>query len=551
MAPAPASEQERRLQWLIVWRLVVGGLLLGGTLWLNLGAGLSPDGFTPLFLSALIAGTFTSSVIAVGGRLAGWPIVPRAVVALVSDLILATGLVYLSGGAASAFSILYGAAVLSAAVTLGQRAATFTTAASLVLYVTIGLALTSEWVPPPPDQSAAAYYMDMQALGYSLLSNTVGLIVVGGLSVALATRLQRERGAAQAAEKERARLSRLNEDIVRSLSSGLMTLDEDERVTSINPAGAELLGADEAGALEEPVDAILGFTPAMGQRAEESATLPGGRTLVLGYSRTPLIGSSGRSLLLFQDLTEIQELRDAAKRAEKLAVLGHLAAGLAHEIRNPLGSIRGSVQLVREAPGLDEEDGNLLDLVQGEVLRLNELVSTMLAVGRPPTPQPADVDLGELVREVRLLVDRDQELRGSSSVEVEAVAPLCLEADPDALRQIVWNLLKNALEASPERGVVTVRAREGDEETVVLEVEDQGTGIPESEREKLFDMFYSKRARGIGLGLALVHQLVESHEGTIVVADGVDGGALMRVTLPRVFAGQRRSLNGATTEAHP
>ncbi len=272
---------------------------------------------------------------------------------------------------------------------------------------------------------------------------------------------------------------------------------------------------------------------------------------MLGYSRTPLVDSSGRSLLLFQDLTEIQELRDAAQRAERLAALGHMAAGLAHEIRNPLGSIRGSVQLVREAQELSDEDATLLDLVQGEVLRLNELVSTMLAVGRPPTPQPADVDLGELVREVRTLVDRDEELRGSKAVAVEAVSPLPIEADPDALRQVVWNLVKNALEASPERGVVTVRAREGDDDTVVLEVEDQGSGIPESEREKLFDMFYSKRARGIGLGLALVHQLVGSHEGTIVVTDGADGGALMRVTLPRRFAGQRSSLNAATSEAHP
>jgi len=378
----------------------------------------------------------------------------------------------------------------------------------------------------------------------------IGLVVVGGLSVALASRLQRERGVARAAEQERARLSRLNEDIVRSLSSGLMTLGDEERVTSINPAGLEMLELSEADVLGEPIASLLGFTPEMGQRSEEPATLPGGRRLVLGYSRTPLVDSSSRSLLLFQDLTEIQELRDAAQRAERLAVLGHLAAGLAHEIRNPLGSIRGSVQLVREAPGLDEEDATLLDLVQGEVLRLNELVSTMLAVGRPPEPQPAPTDLGELVREVRQLVERDQELLGSRTLEVEAVA-LPLEADPDALRQVVWNLVKNALEASPERGTVTVRARVGEGETAVLEVEDQGSGIPPSEREKLFDMFYSKRARGIGLGLALVHQLVESHRGTIAVDDGANGGALLRIILPRRFEGSRPSQRAATRGARP
>ncbi|MBO6938015.1 MAG: PAS domain-containing protein [Deltaproteobacteria bacterium] len=550
MAPAdPATEQERRLQWLLVWRLIVGGLLLGGTLWLNLGAGLAADGFTPVMLSVLIVGTFTSSVLALAGRLAGWPLTPRALIPLLADLVLATGLVYLSGGAASAFSILYGAAVLSAAVTLGGRAATFTTAASIVLYVLVGLALSAEWVPPPPDQNPQAYRVDIQALGYSLLSNLVGLVVVGGLSVALAARLQKERGVARAAEQERARLSQLNDDIVRSLSSGLVTLSDDERITSINPAGLEMLGLAEHRVLGEPVGELLGFTPAMDRRAEQHATLPDGRVLVLGYSRTPLVDSSGRSLLLFQDLTEIQDLRTAAKRAEQLAVLGHLAAGLAHEIRNPLGAIRGSVQLVRDASELNEEDATLLDLVQGEVLRLNELVTTMLAVGRPVAPTPTDIDLADVAQGVSQLVSGDQELLGSKTIQVEAAEPLPLEADADAIRQVVWNLVKNALQASPERGVVTVRARRSDE-AVVLEVEDQGEGIPEAEREKLFDMFYSKRARGIGLGLALVHQIVESHKGTISVADGADGGALLRVTLPRRFEGVRPNV-AATTEAHP
>ncbi len=550
MAPADqATEQERRLQWLLVWRLIVGGLLLGGTLWLNLGAGLAPDGFTPVMLSGLIVGTFTSSVVALAGRLAGWSLTPRALIPLLADLVLATGLVYLSGGAASAFSILYGAAVLSAAVTLGGRAATFTTAASIVLYVALGLALSTEWIAPPPDQNPLGYRFDIQTLGYSLLSNVVGLIVVGGLSVALAARLQKERGVARAAEQERARLSQLNDDIVRSLSSGLVTLSDDERVTSINPAGLEMLGLQEQTVLGEPVHDMLGFVPVMDERAEERASLPDGREIVLGYTRAPLVDSSGRSLLLFQDLTEIQDLRDAAKRAERLAVLGHLAAGLAHEIRNPLGAIRGSVQLVREGHGLDEEDATLLDLVQEEVLRLNDLVTTMLAVGRPVAPVPTDIDLADLVRGVSQLVSGDQELLGTKSVEVEAAEPLPLEADPDAIRQVVWNLVKNALQASPERGVVVVRAHEGDG-TVVLEVEDQGDGIPESEREMLFDMFYSKRARGIGLGLALVHQIVEGHKGVISVADGADGGALLRVTLPRRFEGARPS-SAATSEAHP
>ena len=529
-----AAEQERRLQWLVVWRLVVGVLLLGGTLWLSLETGLAAEGFTSMALTALIVLTFATSALVAGGRIAGWSLRSRALGALAADLVLATGLVYVSGGAGSAFSILYGAAVLSAAIILGGRAATLATAASIVLYVVVALAVTAGWIAAPPDQSPAAYRLDVHALGVSLLSNVVGLVVVGALSVALAGRLSRERGVARAAEEERARLSRLNDDIVRSLSSGLMTLGEGDRITSINPAGVQLLGAPEEDVVGAPVEAVLGFRPGLDERAEAKSQLADGRELILGYSRTPLVEASGRSLLLFQDLTEIEELRDAARRAERLALLGHLAAGLAHEIRNPLGSIHGSVQLVRESGALDDEDAALLDLVKIEVRRLNELVSTMLAVGRPATPQPRPVDVASLAREVARLVEGDADLVGRRTVVVEAPDVLEAEVDPDGIRQVIWNLVKNGLQASPEGEQVTVRLRSAGD-ALELEVEDRGAGVPEDERRRLFESFYTRRARGIGLGLALVHQIVRGHGGEIRVTDGAGGGALFQITLPRRF----------------
>ena len=532
-----ATERERRLQWLALWRLLVGTLLLGAALWLTLDTGVPPDGFTPIVLTALIVTTFSTTALVMGGRLAGWPVGVRAWLPIGADLLVASGLVYVSGGAVSAFSILYGAAVLGASVTTGGRGAVITAAASLVLYVSIALGMSSEWFPLPPDQAIAAYQLDVKTLGFSLLSNVVGLVIVGSLSVALAARLERERGVAEAAEAARARLSRLNDDIVQSLGSGLVTLSSDERVTSINAAGLALLGLEETVAIGERVEELLGFSPLMDQRAEERASVPSGRELVLGYSRTPLIGEGGRSLLLFQDLTEITELRNASKRAERLAVLGRLAAGLAHEIRNPLGSIQGSVQLVRDSGSLDSEDASLLDLVRGEVKRLNDLVGTMLAVGRPTAPQPRLSDLAAIVRDTVQLVMGDRSLVGARTIAVQADTAVAALLDPDALRQVVWNLLKNALQASEARGRVHVRAlEEGDR--AVLEVEDEGEGIPEHEREKLFDMFYTKRARGIGLGLALVHQIVEAHGGTIVIEDGAAGGARFRVVLPKGTAAE-------------
>jgi len=530
--PTGTAERERRLQWLALWRLLVGTLILGISLWLHLDAGVALDGFTPTALTALIVVTFSTTAVALGGRLAGWPFGGRAWLSIAADLVVATGLVYVSGGAASAFSILYGASILGAAITIGVRGAVVATAASLVLYALIALGVSSSWLPVPPDQNPAAYALELRELAFSMLSNVVGLVAVGGLSLVLASRLEQERGAAVAAEAARARLSQLNDDIVRSLGSGLVTLGADDRVTFINEAGLALLDRTEADILGQPIEAVLGFAPAMDGRAEGRSTTADGRALVLGYSRTPLVGEAGRSLLLFQDLTEITELREAAKRADQLAVLGRLAAGLAHEIRNPLGSIQGSVQLVRDSGDLDPEDASLLDLVRGEVQRLNDLVVTMLAVGRPTAPRPRQADLAQVVRATVQLIESDADLTEGRPVDVIGPASIAAVFDPDAMKQVVWNLVKNALQASPAQGQVRVRVRE-ESDQVLLEVEDEGEGVPEEEREKLFDMFFTKRARGIGLGLALVHQIVEAHWGTIAVTQGESGGALFRVTLPR------------------
>lgn len=514
-----------RQLWLLGGRLVAATLLLGG----NLIAGPRSGTMTHDAVRVLIAATFAFSLgVAVtlartrnadwvGWLQIGW------------DLALVTGLVYLFGGATSQFSFLFGVVILAAALAMGPRETQLTAGAAIVLYAAIGLSLASGWLPTLPDVPPRD--VDEQDLALSLLRNVVGLVLVSLLASALAERLRRTGGQLREAAQSAAGHARFNEDLMRSLASGLLTVDAEGEVRRINPAGAALLGGTADDITGTDARDLLPLRDSLidGERGEGDATRLDGSTFPVGFSCSPLRDADDQvlgTLVLFQDLTELNQLRDLAERAERLAALGRLSAGLAHEIRNPLGSIAGSVELVMEAPGIDAEDKRLLELVLGETDRLNDLVTTMLDVGRPREPELVSVDLGALATEVAGLA------KGKAKVHVEAPSdPVRVSADPAQMRQVLWNLVKNALQFSPPSGEVHVQVGWDDASRPIVSVRDEGPGIRPEDRAHLFDMFFSKRHHGVGLGLALVRQIVEAHRGEITVESEPGEGSTFTVHL--------------------
>ena len=535
-----SHELARRLSWLMGGRVLVASILLGGTLLVSLRQERGAADFTPRFLLVLIIVTYcfslgfalwlprTKRLLAVAAGQLGW------------DLLLTTGLVYVAGGASSGFTFLYGANVLMAAIVVGPAAARLTTVASLVLYVGIALSLTNGWLEHPTDQPQQRYVLDAADATFTILVNILGLLLVAFLATSLAGRLRQAGGRLREATAQAAELARLNEDIIRSLSSGLLTTDPQQVVRTINPAGLEIFRGDDQmiGRRTE-----LFFVDAEAQtpgptRHEGTGRRPDGSTFPLGFSKTPLVNARGErtgDLFLFQDLTELRELRLTAERAERLAALGRLAAGLAHEIRNPLGSISGSVQLVRESPSTEEEDRRLLGIVLREVDRLNGLVTTMLQVSRPPSLQRTRTALVALTSEIVEVARRDHR---SANIEIVVKCPpheVFAAIDSDQIRQVVWNLLSNALTHSPNGSAVQIDVHD-DGQTVIWTIEDEGPGVPAEARGQLFDMFYSKRPHGVGLGLALVEQIVRAHGGEVKVVSPPGSGAKFEVRLPRAAA---------------
>ncbi len=530
----------RRLQWVLAGRLIIATVLLGATMYLALDA-IRYGRFTPTFLLILISAIYASSILFGVWLLRAHRETRVAAAITTLDVLLITGLVYLTGGAGSIFSFLYGAQILTAALTLGTGAAYYTAAASLTCYFLQALALNVGWLPPPPDQPLSQYMLSSRDFQLALVSNMVGITAVALLATNLARRAQVAGARLIEAQQSAARLVRLNDDIVRSIASGLITAGDDGHILGINRAAREILRDRSGSLLGQPLSQVL---PNYGahrlseppKRADAVGKRADGSEFPMGYTLSSLLDADGNPsglLLAFQDLTEIKNLRDQAERAQRFAALGQLATGLAHEIRNPLSSISGSVEMVRDGNTLSDEDTRLLGIVISEVERLNSLVTTMLQVGRPSQIQTEEVDLRLIASEV-VAVARGEatDSNGLEIREIEPEEPVIAVVDPDRMRQVVWNLVKNAVQASPHRGRVEVRTGRDERGRAFLEVADEGPGIEEAQRERLFDMFYSGRRHGVGLGLALVRQIVDQHKGRIEILDRDRAGTCFRVTLP-------------------
>lgn len=234
---------------------------------------------------------------------------------------------------------------------------------------------------------------------------------------------------------------------------------------------------------------------------------------------------------------QLEEAKQRAEKAERLAALGRLSTGLAHEIRNPLGAILGSIQLLHSSPGLDAEAKELCELVEREAKRLDDLVSDMLDLARPRLPELALMDLAQMTRDVLALASRSG--RGSDvSLVYEGPEELMVRADAAQMRQVVWNLLRNAIQVSSPGARVMARLSNGSG-SPILEVCDEGPGIPEEARARIFEAFFTTRPAGVGVGLAVVKRIIDDHEFTIEVESAEESGTIFRVEFPKAAAGSQ------------
>jgi two-component system, NtrC family, sensor histidine kinase PilS len=472
---------------------------------------------------------------------------PQVYAQVAGDLLIITALVHVSGGVRSGFLLLYPLAVLSATMLMSKRGALGVAGLATLLYGGLLLAVRSGVLSPYGLRDVVD--VPTRALLYSTFVLGVACVTVALLGTYLAESLQHAGKQLQAAEVEVADLRELNQVIVDSIQSGLMTTDAEGRILYVNQFAEAILGRSPAGLRGSAVRAVLG-SPLLGSpelaaraasralaRLELSYRHPDGRGLELGVSVTPLAtqeASRGGYLVVFQDLTEIRRLEGEVRTKEKLAAVGEMAAQLAHEIRNPLGSIRGSAQVLMTEPALGEEEGRLLSIISRESKRLSDTLNRFLYQARAPARPRDPVDLRPVLESAVTLLRSGAEVGSGHEVrfEVDEGPHVCL-ADPDQIAQVFWNLARNALEAMPEGGRLEVSLRRVAED-VVLSVRDQGRGMGRDEQRRLFEPLKASSRLGTGLGLAIVFQIVRQHGGDITVRSAAEQGTQFDVRLPLV-----------------
>jgi two-component system sensor histidine kinase PilS (NtrC family) len=543
MLPAPQVRERRtRLTYFLLFRVVLIALLLGARLFdeatLPLGVTL---GFTPGL--GLVVLSFASAIV-----LSLWlrrastteDVERVAAAQIVFDLFAATALVHITGGIESQLVFVY-LLVIAGAGLLFTRGTLWAAGAAVAAFASL-LVLRHAGLVPHLGQLHVA---PTRELARVILLDSVAMLATGVLASRLALEIARQSASLVRASAEFQDLATLYQDVVRSLSSGLITIAIDGRIATANQAAIDMLGLPESelhgraiGSVIPNLEALL--QPARTIRREElDYRDPSATTRRLGVTLSPLLDARGvqvGQIVTFSDLTELRAMEEAVTRQKRLAAIGRLAAGIAHEIRNPLAAISGSIELL-VGPSANEASGDSKELAQivlREVGRLNGLVTELLEFARPRAPELQRLDLADAVQETVQVFQNDKGL--AASVTVAAAAPIQIEADPGQLRQVVWNLLRNAAEAAPG-GAIHVRVdRQG--ELARLQVRDEGPGISDENLSRVFEPFFSTKSAGTGLGLPTVHRIVEEHRGSVTLARAEDGGTFATVLLPLATAPQ-------------
>lgn len=535
---------EQRLKRLMLMRLVMVTTLLLIAAYVEAGSErLLP--VNPLYF--LIGATYGLTVLhALALRFLPWLGV-QVYAQVIGDLLIITGLVYATGGIRTGFMLLYPIPVLWGSVMLYRGKGLALAGLATVFYAAMLLAVRLGWVPVQGLSDVP--FLPARHLYYSVFVTGVACATVAMIGAYLSQSLKTAGERLEEATEQVADLQELNKVIVDSIHSGLIITDAAGRVLYHNRFAESILGRRAAEVRGRTLREVFGSwlidAPTLRARVANEQlnrfvtpyTHPDGSTRELGVSVSSLATSDpGRAghLLVFQDLTEIRRLEQEVQVKEKLAAVGEMAAHLAHEIRNPLGSISGSAQVLMAEANISPEQERLLGIITRESRRLSDALSRFLLQTRA-SPSPASpVDIGPLIAEAVTLLRNSPEVSPQHSVEFQQDdGPHVCLADPDQIVQVFWNLVRNGLEAMPHGGRLEVHlSRAGAD--VVLAVRDQGRGIMGDEQRRVFEPFHSTRPMGTGLGLAIVYRIVREHRGDITLRSMPPQGTVVEVRLPLV-----------------
>jgi len=533
----------RKLRWLIGGRAAVITLLLGSALLIRLKfPGAFPIDPFLVLIGITYALTAVYSLALKYFERHSWLVD----VQLGCDAVIVSAIVYITGGVSSYFSSLYTLPIIAASTIQSRRGGMMVGVLSTLLY---GGLVVAQYYGAGILSGFTAYTL---LPPFRVAIFTVGLNIFGFFAVAS---LSGYRADLQLVEtsNQLADLQAFSQHVINSLTSGLATTDVQGEVLTFNRAAEAITGIAAVDAVGHSIAEVLQMPRELAAemfgsrdgrpklpRVEIGFTRGNSAPIELGLSTALLYTPRGETgfLFTFQDVTESRKLEREARVQQRLAAVGEMAAGIAHEIRNPLASMSGSIQILRQELPLTEEQSQLMDIVLRESDRLNQTISSFLAYARPQRLSATRVDVRQVVTDTARLLQNNAELTESHKIEVDVPAePVWYTSDENQIRQVVWNLATNGVRAMPKGGTLRLSVSRREEDAgapgeLLIRVEDQGVGIAPEELDGIFQPFRGAFDRGTGLGLAIVHRIVSDYGGEVKVTSQRGVGTRVDVILP-------------------
>ncbi len=551
--PDPPADLSRRLQWFLLLRVATVTFLLGATAAVHIRQTSSFTTIPLLALYLLIGMTyFFTLVSALFIRRMFW-LEGLTFMQIIWEVVFITGLIYVTSGTESIFSFMYLLAVVTASILLYRLGAYLAAVLSAISYSALLLGLHQGWIPP---LMVLSRHPDTSEVLWNVFINVVAFLAVAFLSSILTDQLRAASFELKEAQEDRDQIEALNDSVVRSISSGLITLDQEDRITSFNQAAAQITGFLTDQVLGRDLDHVFpGLDPATMMAEADTAhdnavpqtlifKMPhenlGGQVLLLEVIISSLFDPLGRVigwLVIFSDITQLREMEGRLRQADRLAAVGQLAAGMAHEIRNPLAAISGSIQMLEQGLDLDADGARLIKIVHRETDRLDHLITEFLLFARPHPRCIEAIDVGALIQDMLSVFANKPDVPDGIDIKTELALDLILESDPGLIKQVLWNLINNAVEAMSQGGQLRISTRtimDADQVQGLLEVtiEDTGMGISNENLSRIFDPFFTTRERGTGLGLSTVYRVVETLAGDVSVESQPGRGSTFIVRIP-------------------
>jgi two-component system sensor histidine kinase PilS (NtrC family) len=545
------TELDRQLRWLMILRVVTVTTLLISAFAIELT--LKPgQTLRPLFLLAAVIYGMVLLYAFLDRWLSGTP--GFIYLQLVGDALVVTAFVRITGGLDSPMSFLYLLPIAVASLLLLRQGGLVLAGVCFALYAVLVLRRA-------PSEAAESW-----RVSYFLIVHAVAFVSVALLASHLSERvrvqtreLDQHQGAVQ-------RLQALNENIIESIHSGLITTDLEGRVNFMNRGGVEITGRGQDDVEGTPIEQVFGLEAgflanARAQlearrrfRFERHYVAPNGDRIFLGIAVSILQNRADQPLgyiFTFQDLTEVFALEQQMRLKERMESLGQMAAGMAHELRNPLAAISGSVQYLKGDLKPGGETLELMDIILRESQRLDQAIRDFLMFARPGKFSPQRCDVVKLLEDHLKLLRKSREFTGAHRVETRFDAEeIWCDLDPNRMKQVFWNLSTNALKAMPHGGGLSISVKtDASRNELEVAFADEGVGMDERTREGYFQPFRSAFEQGTGLGAAIVYRLIEEHGGRIAVESRPGRGTTIRTVVPRVRPDAGRAADPALEPA--